>query len=109
MSSTTSSPYRFPSADQVIATGLRILKELSDYELDEIDGEFYWRCCRADLMAALESFRRDTPPALDEVLAHDSVFARFRYMRQAALWSFALLNMYRDMQVRYPGELFLRL
>ena len=53
---------------------LKVLDDLTDHvdvDVDIVDGEFYWRCCRPDVLAALDALRErwaavSDPPLEDE-------------------------------------------
>ncbi len=54
---------------RVLGTVERLVRDIDALDLDVIDGEFYWRCCRADLMPLVEKVRAFGPPPCVEDLA----------------------------------------
>lgn len=54
---------------RVLDLAQRLASRCQDLTLDEIDGEFYWRCCRLDFVAAIEALRasQQGPRAFDEI------------------------------------------
>jgi hypothetical protein len=55
----------------VLDLAQRLAARSQHLTLDEIDGEFYWRCCRLDFVAAIAAFERHLsgPPNGDEFLS----------------------------------------
>lgn len=45
------------SRSNVVAVLVDVRDHLDEVDLDTIDGEFYWRCCRPDLIRAVDSLR----------------------------------------------------
>ncbi len=44
-----------PNPTAVLSTLERLAGHLDEIDLDAIDGEFYWRCCRIDLLLAVDN------------------------------------------------------
>jgi hypothetical protein len=82
--------------------------DLSGLDLDTIDGEFYWRCCRSDLRRRIAELIAErplpSPPFLHD--DPDGLFAYFRQGQQYA-WEFALLHL--GVESLYPYSIWTRL
>lgn len=94
------------------AVVLRLLDDLGSHldvlDLDTVDGEWYWRGCRTDLLDLLAAAVADSPVLTDPEPSFDpaSPFAYFDTMRERA-W--AILRVEREAQEAYPSSVWSRL
>jgi hypothetical protein len=100
-----------------------LLDDLEDMDLDTIDGEFYWRWCRLDLLEQLEALRRGFPrtllsdrPSPRDLVHEDNLLAGwlelegvFDYLRQGLQFVSRFLALEDAASRLYPGVVWRRL
>jgi hypothetical protein len=95
-------PLLLPSVDNVLGLATQIWFELTEFDLDEIDGEFYWRCCRRDLVAPIEQLRAELPAVPGSEFSARPVRERFQALRDHLEWGQRTYRIYRQLTERYP-------
>ena len=110
-----------PDRATVMETLVDLVAHLEELGEDEIDGEFYWRCCRTDLTGQIADLR-DAYPIPDSVsgAGDGAVFSRalFAYLSRArelasagadARFAGAVSALERRLRAAYPDPVFERL
>ncbi len=94
---------------RVLALVADLGSDLATVDLDEIDGEFYWRCARTDLLVQLEALRAKLPPLAvvdSPTAAHDHFFAELRAEQERAS---AAIFLHIRASILYPHAVWNRL
>jgi hypothetical protein len=100
-----------------------LLDELEKVDLDTIDGEFYWRWCRVDLLNQIEALRTRFPDRFlsdhpsEPDLSHEDDVLRgwldledaFAYLRQGMHFVNNFLSLEEEAGDLYPGVVWRRL
>ena len=108
---------------RLVAFADELLDELEKVDLDVIDGEFYWRWCRVDLLNQLEELRSRFPstllsdqPSEPDLLYEENVLTRwldfedvFDYLRQGMHFVSNFLNLEEAAADLYPGVVWRRM
>ncbi len=108
---------------RVLALAADLADDLEALDLDAVDGEFFWRCCRADLLEAAEALTDGRPrpigaraPRADGAAADDGALDLrveptevFDYLREGLRFAGDFLTLADEVARLYPGVVWRRL
>lgn len=98
---------------RILALAADLTEDLAAVELDAIDGEFYWRCCRGDLLNAVEALRAEGPRQVgfdpDDPSRREEPEDLFDYLRQGLRFADDVLVLADRMAQLYPAVVWRRL
>lgn len=102
-----SRPLLRPSPRFVLHQLADLAGDLATLDLDEIDGEFYWRCCRWDLCKPILQHRGANVPR-PWTSEHPAPPA-FEYLREGFDRALGFVGLHAEVSRLYPGAVFERL
>jgi hypothetical protein len=99
----------WPEPEHILLILNFLRTRLGETGLEEIDGDFYWYCCRADLLESLRTCRTQYPSFTDPIPDHTSPAAQLLYLRHALAWAVRLRDIFDELFDSYPLPVFERL
>jgi len=104
---------------RALALAADLTDDLAATDLDVVDGEFFWRCCRADLLEAAEALAKGRPRPIGARAANDENAAdhderiepleTFDYLREGLRFAEDFIALADESAQLYPGVVWRRL